>query len=65
VNLRGVRDPRTAVVAYAHAGNVDTVLVGGRLRKWHGTLLGVDVERCHAQLDRSRERLLGRQPVSA
>jgi 5-methylthioadenosine/S-adenosylhomocysteine deaminase len=64
VNLRGIRDPRTAVVAYAHAGNVDTVLVGGRLRKWHGVLVGVDVDRCHAELDRSRERLLDPQPVN-
>ena len=63
LNLRGVADPATAVTAFAHAGNVETVFVGGQLRKWQGTLIGVDISAVHNQLAASREHLF--EPVPA
>lgn len=39
VNTSSVADPQTAVTAFAHSGNVDTVFVAGRLRKHRGTLV--------------------------
>lgn len=33
----------STVVSYAHAGNVDTVLIAGEIRKWRGQLVGHDL----------------------
>lgn len=58
VNLMPATDPVAAVVLGAHAGNVDTVLVRGEVRKRHGTLLGVDLGELTSQVRASRDRLL-------
>lgn len=42
VNLAPVSDPVGAIVLAAHPGNVDTVLVAGRVLKRHGKLTGID-----------------------
>ena len=42
MNVTPLNDPATAVVAGMDTGNVDTVLIGGRVMKRHGTLLHVD-----------------------
>ncbi|WP_270934094.1 amidohydrolase family protein [Falsiroseomonas oryzae] len=52
LNLWPVHDPVLAIVEYAHAGNVDTVLVDGVLRKRDGRLLVPE-----ARLTALRERL--------
>lgn len=44
VNLAPMSDPEGAVVLAAHPGNVDTVLVAGRVLKRHGQLVGVDLD---------------------
>jgi 5-methylthioadenosine/S-adenosylhomocysteine deaminase len=51
-------DPVATVTAYAHSGNVDTVFVGGRLRKRHGALVGIDAEATQDRIRRSRDALL-------
>ncbi len=48
------------VVNGADHGNVDTVLVGGRVRKWRGDLVGVDVARVRRMARESRDHLLER-----
>lgn len=45
INLAPLTDPVGAVVLAAHPGNVDTVLVGGRILKRAKQLVGVDLER--------------------
>src|SRR5262245_51323055 len=50
-------DPVAALVLYANAGDVDTVLVGGRVVKRGGRLLGIDWPRLAARLTRSSERV--------
>jgi len=45
------------VTAFAHAGNVDTVLVAGQIRKWRGQLTGHDMNAVSAQVLASRDYL--------
>jgi len=35
--------------------NVETVIVAGKVRKWKGRLLGVDLRRLRQQLEQSRD----------
>jgi 5-methylthioadenosine/S-adenosylhomocysteine deaminase len=42
MNVTPLNDPATAVVAGMDTGNVDTVLIAGRMMKRHGELLHVD-----------------------
>jgi cytosine/adenosine deaminase-related metal-dependent hydrolase len=50
-------DPVAALVLYANAGDVDTVLVAGRVVKRGGSLDGVDWPRLAQRLIRSSERV--------
>jgi hypothetical protein len=45
------------VTAFAHAGNIDTVLVAGQVRKWRGKLTGHDMNAVAAQVLASRDYL--------
>jgi 5-methylthioadenosine/S-adenosylhomocysteine deaminase len=42
INVSPLNDPATAVVTGMDTGNVDTVVIGGRVMKRHGELLHVD-----------------------
>jgi 5-methylthioadenosine/S-adenosylhomocysteine deaminase len=44
-----------AVVSLMDRGNVETVLVAGKVRKWKGRLLGVDLPQLRQQLEASRD----------
>jgi len=35
--------------------NVDTVFVGGRVKKWHGQLVGADLDQLRTRTAQSRE----------
>ena len=50
-------DPVASLVLYANAGDVDTVLVGGRVVKRGGRLVGVDWPELAERLIRSSERV--------
>jgi 5-methylthioadenosine/S-adenosylhomocysteine deaminase len=52
-----INDPVSAVVHSMDARNVDTVLVGGRVVKRHGALLGVDLPRLIQRLYDNRDGL--------
>jgi 5-methylthioadenosine/S-adenosylhomocysteine deaminase len=60
LNLFPVHDPVFAVTEQAHAGNVDTVIVDGKIRKQHGRLLfeGATLRRRQAELAESALRLM-------
>jgi len=45
------------VVQAADIGSVDTVMVGGRIMKWHGELLGVDLSHVRRLIEESRDYL--------
>jgi 5-methylthioadenosine/S-adenosylhomocysteine deaminase len=53
MNLAGARHAAGAVVQAAESGNVDTVIVAGRLRKRGGELIGVDRRKLRRELDAS------------
>ena len=44
-----------AVVSLMDRTNVETVIVAGKIRKWQGQLLGVDLQRLRQQLEASRD----------
>jgi cytosine/adenosine deaminase-related metal-dependent hydrolase len=46
-----------AVVTMMERTNVETVIVAGKIRKWNGRLLDVDVDRLRSRLDATRDFL--------
>lgn len=58
VNTFPMTDPVGTVVCAADVSNVDTVFVDGRLRKRHGVLVDVDLDRLRALVARSVEHLI-------
>jgi len=51
-------EPSAALVQFANPGNVDTVLVAGRVVKRHGQLVGVDLAPLRRQARDANRRLL-------
>lgn len=58
LNLAPVLDPVADLVLHGHAGNVDTVIVNGQVRKRGGLMLDIDLNSLLSQLDASRDYLL-------
>ena len=58
LNLVPVVDPVRSIVLHAGIGNVDTVLVAGRVAKRGGTLAYRDLERRKAELSKSSRRIV-------
>jgi cytosine/adenosine deaminase-related metal-dependent hydrolase len=52
-----------AVVSLMDTSNVETVIVAGKIRKWKGQLLDVDMRHLRRQLERSRDYLFGAAKV--
>jgi cytosine/adenosine deaminase-related metal-dependent hydrolase len=46
-----------AVVSLMERSNVETVLVAGKVRKWKGKLVGVNVDRLRREIEASRDYL--------
>jgi 5-methylthioadenosine/S-adenosylhomocysteine deaminase len=64
-NMFPVNNPVGAVVEAAHVGNVDTVLVRGRVVKRGGRLLGVDLRALRRRMEAARDGLFARAGVPA
>jgi 5-methylthioadenosine/S-adenosylhomocysteine deaminase len=60
MNVTPLNDPATAVVAGMDTGNVDTVLIAGRVMKRHGTLLHVDWSAVMRKAAESRDHVIAR-----
>lgn len=60
INTIPVVDPIATIVTSADTSNVDTVLVGGEIRKRHGRLVGVDLLRVRGLAENARDAVLGR-----
>jgi cytosine/adenosine deaminase-related metal-dependent hydrolase len=58
LHMSPLNDPIAAVVTSANAGDVDTVLVAGRVRKRDGALVGVDVDHLRTRAAESRDYLV-------
>lgn len=63
LNMFPVINPVGAVVEAANAGNVDTVLIGGKVVKSGGKLTGVDMKRVRSMVNQARNRLFSRAGV--
>jgi cytosine/adenosine deaminase-related metal-dependent hydrolase len=60
MNVTPLNDPATAVVAGMDTGNVDTVVIGGRVMKRHGELLHVDWPGVKRMATESRDFVLAK-----
>ncbi|MFL5349322.1 MAG: amidohydrolase family protein [Hyalangium sp.] len=58
LNVAPLNNVPGAVVTLMDRGNVDTVIVAGRIRKWRGALVGVHWPQLRATLEASRDYLL-------
>lgn len=62
-NMFPALDPVASLVLHAHAGNVDTVLIDGVVRKRHGRLLDVDLPKLRDELSAASDHVM--QPIHA
>jgi len=62
LSLTPMNNPWGAIVYAAHPGNVDTVMVGGRIVKRDGKLLDADVEHVRRLALETRDYLLAQAP---
>jgi cytosine/adenosine deaminase-related metal-dependent hydrolase len=57
LNLYPSNNAVGTVVQAAERGNVDTVIIGGRVRKFRGKVMGLDMKRMKALVEESRRHL--------
>ncbi|HZP85312.1 MAG TPA: amidohydrolase family protein [Burkholderiales bacterium] len=57
INVAPLNHVPGAVVTLMERSNVDSVIVAGKLRKWQGRLLDVDLARLRSELEASRDYL--------
>jgi 5-methylthioadenosine/S-adenosylhomocysteine deaminase len=58
INVAPLNNVPGAVVTLMERSNVDTVIIAGKIRKWRGALLGVDMARLRSALEESRDYIL-------
>src|SRR5262245_53677119 len=63
LNVVPVNHVPVSVAALMDRGNVDTVIVAGKIRKWKGRLLGVDLNRLRKQLEDSRDFIFAKAKI--
>jgi cytosine/adenosine deaminase-related metal-dependent hydrolase len=57
INVKPLNHVPGAVVTLMDRSNVSTVLVAGKIKKWRGKLVGVDLQKLGRQLESSRDYL--------
>ena len=57
LNISGAFDPYNAVLGFAHPGNIDTVMVAGKLHKQNGRMLRTDISEMQEKLKVSGQRI--------
>jgi 5-methylthioadenosine/S-adenosylhomocysteine deaminase len=65
INVAPLNHVPGAVVTLMERSNVDTVIVAGKIRKWQGRLLDVDLRKLRAELEASRDYLFRAAGVKA
>jgi 5-methylthioadenosine/S-adenosylhomocysteine deaminase len=63
INVAPVNQVPGAVVSLMDRTNVETVIVAGKVRKWKGELLGVDLDKLRGQLEASRDYIFAKANV--
>ncbi len=64
VNVFPINNVPGAVVSLMERTNVETVIVAGKIRKWKGRLLDVDLNRLRQQLEASRDFIFAKAGVA-
>ena len=64
INVAPLNHVPGAVVSLMERTNVETVIVAGKVRKWKGRLLDVDLPRLRSQLEDSRDYIFARRASS-
>jgi 5-methylthioadenosine/S-adenosylhomocysteine deaminase len=59
INVAPLNQVPGAVVSLMDRTNVETVIVAGKIRKWKGQLLDVDLPKLRSQLEASRDYIFG------
>ncbi|MBI1731954.1 MAG: amidohydrolase family protein [Gammaproteobacteria bacterium] len=59
INVAPLNHVPGAVVTLMERSNVNTVMVAGKIRKWKGQLLDVDIVKLRSELEASRDYLFG------
>lgn len=65
INVAPLNHVPGAVVTLVERSNVETVIVAGKVRKWQGLLLDVDLPKLRAELEASRDYLFKAAGVQA
>lgn len=60
INTHPMMNAPGTVVTMMDTSNVDTVIIGGEVKKWQGKLVGVDLEKLLREVERAQERVLDR-----
>jgi len=63
INVAPVNNVPGAVVSLMDRTNVETVIVAGKIRKWKGRLLGVDLNNLRRRLENSRDYIFSAAKV--
>jgi len=65
INVFRVNNVPGTIVTLMDTSNVENVFVAGKVVKWHGTLVGVDLSRVRRMIEKSRDTVLARAGYSA
>jgi cytosine/adenosine deaminase-related metal-dependent hydrolase len=65
INVFPVNNVPGTIVTLMDTSNVENVFVAGKVVKWHGTLVGVDLSRVRRMIEKSRDTVLARAGYSA
>jgi len=60
INVFPLNNVPGAIVTLMDTTNVENVFIAGKIRKWRGQLVGVDLARIRTQAEKSRDGLLAR-----
>jgi hypothetical protein len=63
INVTPLNNVPGAVVSLMDRTNVETVIVAGKVRKWKGQLLDVDLDRLRQQLEDSRDYIFSKAGI--
>ena len=60
LNVLPLNNAPGAVVNFMDTSNVDAVFIAGKIMKWQGNMVGVDLQRLRRLAERARDAVLGR-----
>ncbi len=58
INMFPVNNPVNSIIMAANVGNIDTVMIRGRVLKKNGELVGVDIKNVREKLLKSQEKII-------